>query len=66
MNTEITVTTILIVILLVGAYFISKEACNQKARSFSEHEFGIFQGCMVKHNNRWIPLENIRGFDDKG
>lgn len=41
-------------------------ACRQKSVSFEKSSWGIFSGCMVKHNDRWIPLDNIRGFDDKG
>ncbi len=52
-------------IIFIGLFFFMKESCSQKAISFEEHRFGIFQGCMVKHNNKWLPLENIRGFDDK-
>ena len=37
--------------------------CTSKSISFPEHEFSITGGCMVKHNGRWLPLENIRGFE---
>jgi len=42
---------------------IDQHACIAKARSFEEIEWGPIQGCMVKHNDRWLPLENIRGFN---
>ena len=58
------ITIILLIVLpLTGGYFIKKTACNQKSVSFDNHSYGLFQGCMVEHKGRWIPLENIRGFD---
>lgn len=38
-------------------------ACNDKGASFEDVEYRFFAGCMVKHKGRWLPLENIRGFD---
>jgi hypothetical protein len=56
----------LMVLILVGVYLANSAACTAKSVSFEDHDYGVFQGCMVKHNGRWLPLENIRGFDDKG
>jgi hypothetical protein len=55
-----------IILLFVPAYFSDVISCQQKSVSFESHKYGFFSGCMVKHNDRWLPLENIRGFDDKG
>ena len=52
--------------VLLGAYAGANLACDQRAQSFESHEYGVFSGCMVLHRGRWLPLENIRGFDDKG
>lgn len=46
--------------------FLESEQCDVKAQSFDQHKWSIIGGCMVQHNGRWLPLENIRGFDDKG
>ena len=48
------------------AYHIKKHTCNLRAISFDNHRYSLLAGCMVEHNGRWLPLENIRGFDDKG
>ncbi len=69
MNEEVKILLailILIGLMWVGVYFIKQEACNQRTVSFEDHRYGLFQGCMVKHNGKWLPLDNIRGFDDKG
>ena len=49
------------VLLAVSIYF-SYAACEAKGISFGGVDWGIVQGCMVYHNDRWLPLENIRGF----
>ncbi len=56
----------LVLVVGVGAFYISKVACIEKTVSFPESKFTMLGGCMVKHKNRWLPLDNIRGFDDKG
>lgn len=52
-------------IALIPIYFIENSACRSKSVSFEGHDYGLIQGCMVKHKGRWLPLENIRGFDDR-
>jgi len=47
--------------IVAGAY-----RCDIQAKSFDDHEYYIIGGCMVKHNGRWLPLGNIRGFGDTG
>jgi len=51
---------------IFGAYYLQKASCMAKTISFKESKFDPISGCMVLHNGRWLPLENIRGFDDKG
>jgi len=53
----------LIAMLLVSLYFILSHVCTKKSVSFEDHYFGFFEGCMVLHKERFLPLENIRGFD---
>lgn len=54
---------IFIVLLAIGANHITSIACEERSVSFEAHDFGMIKGCMVKHNGKWLPLENIRGFD---
>jgi hypothetical protein len=58
-----------VIILCVGVGFIAhnldKISCRQKTISFSGYRYGLLSGCMVLHNERWLPLDNIRAFDDK-
>ena len=51
------------VIILVFYYFIGAYSCAEKSIGFSAYRFGLFSGCLVVHKGRWLPLENIRGFD---
>jgi hypothetical protein len=53
-----------VILISIGGCFFAKEQCLVKGQSFEGVEFSLVGGCMVKHNDRWIPLENIRGFDD--
>ena len=65
-NVFLLLSVALIVGVFVAVHFASSESCSQRSISFKDHKYGVFSGCMVKHKERWIPLENIRGFDDKG
>lgn len=51
------------VVLMGLAYLGESKACDTKAQSFEDHEYHFFGGCMVKHNGKWLPLDNIRGED---
>ena len=59
----------LIPVTLIGLLFftvmfvLESISCTNRAISFEEHEYHIVGGCMVKHEGKWLPLENIRGFD---
>lgn len=57
---------IMMVLFSGGLYLYERVACGQRAVSFVDYKFGFFSGCMVQHNGRWLPIDNIRGFDDKG
>lgn len=50
--------------MFMGGYLWSKAGCESKGRSFEGVEYSITGGCMVKHQGKWLPLENIRGFND--
>lgn len=48
------------VLISFGAYWLASASCDAKATAMeTEHSFGILQGCIVKFQGRWIPLENI-------
>ena len=55
---------ILLVLFVVIAYPIESMSCSTKGKSFEDVEYHLIGGCMVKHKGKWLPLENIRGFDD--
>lgn len=57
---------ILLLATIFGCIFLSSwYKCTQKSVSFDDHQYKLFVGCMVKHKDRWLPLDNIRGFDGK-
>ncbi len=49
--------------LCYGASILDEKACMEKSVSFSDSKYTILSGCMVKHKGKWLPLDNIRGFD---
>ena len=53
------------VILIWGAHLLSENSCHVKGQSFDQVNYSFIGGCMVKHKGKWLPLDNIRGFDDK-
>ena len=67
---ETIIVIIGVTLFYVGLFFASKvierHACFNKTESFEERKYYFFGGCMVKHKGKWLPLDNIRGFDDKG
>lgn len=65
MNKDLIIISMLCILLAIGAVLWDEESCDQRSVSFSDNKYGIFSGCMVKHNDKWIPLSNIRGIDLK-
>jgi hypothetical protein len=66
---EIIYTLILFVICLGGYAFYDFSKCKVIASNmeveFKYPSFGLFQGCMIKINNKWIPYDKYRaGHDD--
>jgi hypothetical protein len=63
------VNLILLVMLLailspfIGMFVIDAQACHIKGQSFDDSEYHFIGGCMVEHEGKWLPLENIRGFN---
>lgn len=56
-------TLLLIAFSLYLAVLLDQASCQKKSVSFSDSEYTIIGGCMVEHKGKWLPLENIRGFD---
>ncbi len=65
-NDIIAAVLTVVILALAGGFTVwfKSTRCGHQAVSFEEHHWGIVSGCMVKHNGRWIPLDNIRGFDE--
>ena len=51
------------VFLCFIVFTLDKAKCTAKAESFDAVKHSFIGGCMVKHKGRWLPLENIRGFE---
>jgi len=64
MDKELVYGAVFFAALLFGAYWMDKEGCMVKAESFDGVKYSVIGGCMVKHKGKWLPLDNIRGFDD--
>lgn len=52
-----------ICVVFLGGYSFDKASCLKKGRGFDKVEHSVTGGCMVHHKGKWLPLENIRGFD---
>lgn len=50
----------IIFFITLGGYFIEVQTCKVKAQSFNHHEYKIIGGCMVEHEGKMVPLENVR------
>lgn len=54
------------ILLFSTIFWFKSSRCEAQSISFQDSNFTILAGCMVNHKGRWLPLDNIRGFDDKG
>ena len=59
--TAIGILTICAVVVLKIWFGVMQ--CDARGQGFEDNKYGLMSGCMVKHEGRWLPLENIRGFD---
>lgn len=64
MNDE-SLTLIAVVLVIVGVLFISATVdgsiCRAKAvKQGLQYDYGIAQGCMVKHNGKWVDYDRLR------
>lgn len=60
----------LIVVVLLGAVglgvgFFERKSCRIKAEAMGrEWRWGYFSGCLVEYEGEFVPVENIRFFED--
>ncbi len=55
---------VVISIIVAPVYFWVKTSCYAQARVMEKQaSFGLFQDCMIKVGNEWVPLSNYRKFD---
>ena len=48
------------------AAWASYTTCHNRADLMEmPAEWGVLQGCMVKYNGKWLPLNNLRGIDQR-
>jgi hypothetical protein len=58
-------TLIAIVLIVVGILFLpvvaGRTQCRAKAvKQELQFDYGIAQGCMVKHNGKWVDYDRLR------
>lgn len=46
------------------AYYLTKASCLVQTSLMSvPSSFGLFSGCMIQVDGKWLPLENYRKID---
>lgn len=57
---------VIFIFLFLGVYCVAPEfACSSKASQMGfKYDYAPFQGCMIKVENKWIPLESYRTLGD--
>lgn len=54
-----------IAIIAIGSATFSWMSCASKASVMQkEYSYGIMSGCMIKTGKGFIPLKNMRGFEE--
>lgn len=64
-NGELMFYVVVLVLMTAVNFWYASAKCNAKSVSFEDRKWTPIQGCMVKEKGRWLPLENIRGFDGR-
>ena len=55
----------LIAVVTTAVYLSSSYSCKAQAEKMDvPYDYELFQGCMIKVNNTWVPLDNYRYFGD--
>ena len=62
---ELIVAVVMFGGVMLLAWPFKATSCHTKGESFEAVKYHLVGGCMVKHKGKWLPIENIRGFDDK-
>jgi hypothetical protein len=46
---------------LLLSYHMTKKSCIARAQIMDiPHQYGLFHGCMVQYNGKWLPISAIR------
>lgn len=55
-----------LILLCMGImYLVHSTRCSSQAKMMgTEHDYALFQGCMIKIKGKWIPLQNYRNIED--
>ena len=62
--TQAFVSVVMLVLAFVAIYLLSTWSCSAKADAMQlPHDYAVLQGCMIKVEGRWIPLESYRTVD---
>ena len=62
---EVLIVLTVIAVIIIAGVALSSASCKTRGQSFDDVEYSVIGGCMVKHHDKWLPIDNIRGFDDK-
>lgn len=57
------VTCASLLVVTLAVYPIASAACGAKWSDF-ENDFGLFSGCRVKVDGKWIPEDRIRKWEE--
>lgn len=48
-------------LLLFLSYGCEESSCSAKARKMGFHfDYGLMQGCMIRVESQWVPIESYR------
>lgn len=54
-------TLAIVLVICAIVYFANGHACSQQAAGLGvHHRYGLFAGCRVEVNGRYVPLHNYR------
>ena len=64
-NDDELLTVITLFLIIIGILFLpvvaDRAQCRAKAiKQGLQFDYGITQGCMVKHNGKWIDYDRLR------
>lgn len=55
------IVTAFVILLIASAVYFKKTQCSAKAQKMGfECDWGFVQGCMIKVNEKWMPMNSYR------